>query len=197
MYKINPKIAFFIILSFSVLVLSSCEDNPASPEFDEDHADAFGFELLMDGEVLVHYLFREYTLDPDGHFTDFVEDDRLVFDTSVIGGNVTNNITKRYLDEEGEPFTLPEYEQERNGLFGEWYITFRFFNPGTSTDIPIEERPLSEIYDRFEDTWVFAFDLSHSGEVDLRLDLFHIDHEDLTPRPLRIEVRANESDSAL
>ncbi|MBP3192246.1 hypothetical protein [Natronogracilivirga saccharolytica] len=195
------KLKSLIIITFSALLvtlsLQGCEDNPVDSE-GGDHAPAVGFELEMDGDVLVSYFLRQYEFDPDGVF-----EDNIVLDEEIaVGGKVvfreadldpetghTPQMKVHYLDENRDRISLPEYyaDGERNPD-GEWYLEFEYFEAGSrNTRLSPEDRPFQAVYDKTDgQTWVFKMEARHHGRADMRINLFHLDHTDMTPIPLPV-----------
>jgi len=174
------------VVIFAGLFLKACEDNPASSNEDQEHSAAVGFKLILDGDVLLRYFQLEYELDPDGTFPEFFQDDAFFLSAELLEDNRLNGIQKRYIDRDGIVFNHPQYNPDEGG---EWNISFNFRDPDdTSQQQPAEERPISFIYDRNEQTWVFGIELIQPGATAVRMELFHLDHSDLTPRPLPVVV---------
>ncbi len=204
MCYLNRSIKLLLVLILTAFVVISCEDNPASSDEFGEHAEAFGFQLEIDGEILVRYFLREYTLDPNGNFPQYVKHgsddetpgymhngDGLFFSSTDAVDNITEEITIRWIDRNEVVFDLPQLNEEEGGtagLFGEWNLEFRYKYANTSDVKPVEERNFTDIYDMNEETWKFSFELLSEGRTDLRINLFHIDHADLTPRPLPIYI---------
>ncbi len=185
-----PKTAQSVLIIagiiFAGLFLKACEDNPASSNGEDEHSAAIGFKLLLNDQVLVRYFQLEYELDPEGEFPEFVQGDALYLSAENLDNNRLEDIRLRWIDRDGIVFDHPEYNPEAGG---EWNIAFSFRDPDNiSQQQPADERPLAFIYDRDEQTWVFDIELLQPGETAVRMELFHLDHADLSPRPLSIIV---------
>ena len=196
----NSNILYVYLFSILMVTLSlqGCEDNPVDSD-GTDHAPAVGFELEMEGNVLVSYFNREYEFDPEGVFEENITLDEEI---DVAGGKIvfreehldyptgqTPPITVHFLDENQNRLSLPEYyvDGERNPG-GEWYLDFEYFEPGSrNARLAPEDRPFQAIYDKTDgQTWVFKLEARHHGRADMRINLFHLDHTDMTPIPLPI-----------
>ncbi len=179
------------------LSLQGCEDNPVD-SVGTDHAPAVGFELEMEGNVLVRYILRQYEFNPDGVF-----DKHVVLDEKIdVGGKIvfrkehldpetgrTPPMRVHFLDENRSRISLPEYyvDGQRNPE-GEWSLEFEYFEPGSrNARLSPDDRPFQVVYDKTGgETWVFKLEARHHGRSDMRINLFHLDHTDMTPIPLPI-----------
>jgi hypothetical protein len=204
MFKCKRNFSLFFTLLFALTIFAACEDNPASSNEFGAHAEAVGFQLEIDGEILLRYFLREYTLDPNDNFPQYIKtesDDEsldyvhggagIVFSESTTVDNITDIITLRWIDRNEVVFDLPQLNEEQGGtagLFGEWNLEFRYKFPNTSDVKPADERNFRDIYDKNEETWKFSFELLSEGRTDLRINLFHIDHADFIPRPLPVYI---------
>ncbi|MDI6402293.1 hypothetical protein QLX67_09815 [Balneolaceae bacterium ANBcel3] len=197
----RSKIVSMFIIVFGGLpfLLSGCEDNPVGSE-GWDHAPAVGFELEMEGEVLLSYFLRQYEFNPSGFFEDYV----MLDDGIQVGGMLvlkskhldsetmhTPYITIHYLDEDRNRIQIPSlYLNGKRNPEGEWNLDFEFFEPGSrSVRLSPEERPFGVIYDKTEDTWSFSIEAHKNGRADLRINLFHLDHSDMAPIPLPVKIK--------
>jgi hypothetical protein len=193
-YSRLHNLAFLLIVIGTGLLLKSCSDNPASTTVGE-HAPAIGFKLLLEDQVLVRYFQRNYEYDPEGNFPEFVDQDEgLLLSSEVIGGNRLENLRIRWIDRDGVIFDLAEFGEESGGtagMPGEFNLRFVYLMPdGSRDEQPAEERPIAFIYDRDESTWTFDIELIQEGATEVRINLFHIDHDDLVsvPMPVRVEM---------
>lgn len=180
------------------LLFSGCTDNPVDSE-GWDHVPAVGYELEMEGDVLVSYFLRQYEFNPSGAFDDNV----VINEDIVVGGKLvfaneqlepetllTPEITIHYLDENRNRIDIPQFylDGERNPE-GEWNLEFDYFEPGSrNVRLDPEDRPYEVIYDKTEESWKFRLKARHHGRADLRIILFHLDHSDMTPIPLPIKM---------
>lgn len=183
------KLSLFIFLPVLILI-SGCEDNPVSSGA-MDHAQAFGFIVEdEEGTEIVRFIAREYTFNPESPYYDFVnEDGRLVLTEELLDDEMmTEELTVRWLDADEEVFDLPDqYDEAGNRVEeAEWNLEWQYFEPTESNqyddELSHEESPVRLILDNEEASWKFNFYASESGEVDIRLIIFHIDHEDFLPR---------------
>lgn len=55
LFLTNTRTLFLLAL-FSALLITSCDDNPASSDEDHEHTEPIGLELVHDGEVIYEYL---------------------------------------------------------------------------------------------------------------------------------------------
>ncbi len=202
----RQKASCFVIIAalFVTLSLHGCEDNPVDSE-GQDHVQAVGYVLEVEGEELVSYYLRQFefneaeTLDnyrnlaPPGQT---VPGDTIILQTIFREKHLdpetgkTPEITIHYLGGDREKIQMPEYyvDGERNPD-GEWYLEFEYFQPGSrSVRLDPGDRPFEVIYDRTEATWKFHLQALQSGRADLRIVLFHLDHSDMAPIPLPIMI---------
>ncbi|MFW6157329.1 MAG: hypothetical protein ACOC4S_00670 [Balneolaceae bacterium] len=122
---------FLTIVLFGTLLLTGC-NNPAGNDDDhEEHSDAYGLELVMNGETILRYF--EGT--PDGPVT-------------IEAGEETSLITLHFLDEDGERIEAnhlgDDYslgwevededvlQVEQHDEDGEWSFHFEGITEGTS-----------------------------------------------------------------
>lgn len=177
---------------FAGLLLKACESNPASTE-DSEHAPAIGFQLLLNGEVLVEYFQREYDFDPENNFPEFVhEGEALLLNSENTANNRLADIHVRWIDRDRVIFDLAEFGEESGGTMGgpgDYYLRFEYLKPdGSREEQPSAERPLSFIYDREQSTWTFDIELVQPGASEVRINLFHLDHDDLRSVPMPVVV---------
>ncbi len=192
------KSGIFAVLLIIPLFLKGCEDNPVDSE-GWDHVPVVGYELEIEGEVLVSYFLRQYDFNPSGVF-----DDHVIIDEDIgVGGKVifredhldpetmfTPKISIHYLDEDRNRIEIPQLylDGERNPE-GEWYLDFDYFKSESRSDrLDPGDRPYEVVYDKTEETWKFYLKARYYGRSDLRIILFHLDHSDMTPIPLPIKM---------
>ncbi len=187
----SNSISLFMLIVFTGLFLQACEDNPASTET-SDHAAAIGYQLEIDGDILLRYFQRQYTIDPDGNFEDFTDGNTIVFHEGNLTDGISDLITIRWIDENQNVFNLAEFGEEAggdSGQPGDYNLEFDILIPGDrNNQIPADERPVAVDYDMFESTWTFRLQALQSGETDFRIRLFHLDHDDLVPVPFQLRV---------
>ncbi len=177
---------------FAGLFFKACESNPASST-DSEHAPAIGFQLFLGDDILVEYFQREYTFDPDGNFPEFVhQGEALLLTSENVANNVLSDISIRWIDSDRIIFDLAEYGEESGGTAGgpgDYYLRFDYLLPdGSRENQPVDEQPLEFVYDRNQSTWTFDIELVQSGASEVRINLFHIDHDDLRPLPMPVIV---------
>ncbi|MDI6402242.1 hypothetical protein QLX67_09560 [Balneolaceae bacterium ANBcel3] len=196
----KPLLLAVLMLSF---VLQGCENNPVGSE-GWDHVPAVGYELEMDGKVLVSYFMREFTFDPSGELGDYVLlDDEIYSGSFFVGGLVrfqehhldpesgkTPKLTIFFLDEHRQRLDIPEYY--KNGARNpdaEWKLEFQSFHPRCrEQQFKPEERPFDVLYDATHETWNFRLQKRSQGEAGIRINLFHLDHYDMTSIPLPVKL---------
>ncbi|MCH8557439.1 MAG: hypothetical protein LAT84_06455 [Balneolia bacterium] len=177
---------------FAGLFLKACENNPASST-DSEHAPAIGFQLLLGDDVLVEYFQREYLFDPEGNFPEFVHNgEALLLSSENISGDMLRDVRVRWMDRDRVVFDLAEFGEESGGTAGgpgDYELRFEYLLPDGSRDVqPENERPLEFIYDRDSSTWTFDISLIQSGGSEVRINLFHLDHDDLRSVPMPVVV---------
>ncbi len=173
------------MLIITAMLLTSC-DNPVEP--DEEHAEATGFVLEKDGELLLWSRRPDFCqVDPDGHFSDWVYHDEqedesyLMISPEVTDEQgLTPTITVRWIDETEDQglFDLPnEYPEP------EWELD--------ESQLPFDpdNYPLTVVYDQEVHLWEFQFQAHRDGDVDLSFDIWHGDHADTNFRDCTVVVR--------
>lgn len=205
MFQRSRKLSLLFFATSLVLVLSiqGCEDNPVNSE-GWDHVPAVGYELEINGEVLVSYFLREFDFDPSGTLDDYViHDEDIYVGSFFVGGKIvfqdhhldpetrkTPELTIYFLDENRERLHIPQFylDGQRNPE-GEWNLDFQYFQPGCRVEqLDAEDRPFEAVYDKTEETWKFYLKGHFDGEAGLRINLFHLDHYDMTSIPLPVKI---------
>ncbi len=177
---------------FAGLLFKACESNPASST-DSEHAPAIGFQLFLGDDILVEYFQREYDFDPEGNFPEFVHNGEALFlSAENLSGNTLNDIRIRWVDRDRVVFDLAEFGEESGGTAGgpgDYELRFEYLKPdGTREVQPDDERPLEFIYNREQSTWSFDIELLQTGASEVRINLFHLDHDDLRSAPMPVVV---------
>ncbi|MDG5767102.1 hypothetical protein QA596_06475 [Balneolales bacterium ANBcel1] len=199
----KPLLLLFALLILA-LPLNGCEDNPVGSG-GWDHVPAVGYELEMNGKVLVSYFLREFLFDPTGAHDEYIVHDQDIYAGSfLVGGKVvfqehhldpnsrkTPEFTIYFLDENRERLIVPEFY--RDGVRspdGEWNLDFQYFLPRSrEQQLDPEERPFEAVYDKTKETWKFHLRGKSHGEGGLRINLFHLDHYDMTSIPLPVKMK--------
>lgn len=203
----RPQKSFFFLFLFASLVVAvsiqGCEDNPVDPG-GWDHVPAVGYELEMNGKVLVSYFLREFLFDPSGaHDAYMIHDKDISVGGFPVGGKVvfrdhhlnpdtreTPEFTIYFLDENRERLVVPEfYLGGQRNPDGEWNLDFQYFLPRSrEQQFDAEDRPFEVVYDKTKETWKFHLKGLSRGEAGLRINLFHLDHYDMTSIPLPVKM---------
>lgn len=175
MFTKQTYLPFLIATLLLSLFMMSCEDNPISGE--QEHANAVGFVLEIDGDELLRYFARSVSADTDGQFANyFTEDDDgnpvLTLSEDVLDDDQrTETMTIRWLDSDQNVFDLPAAYEDGSRTDNEW-------------ELRLNLTPQSGVLDYELDTdntgWNFWLHAEGSGEVNFNVVLWHIDHEDLT-----------------
>lgn len=167
-----PFLLTALLLSFFMI---SCEDNPVSGE--QEHANAVGFVIEIDGNELLRYFARSVSADTDGQFANYFTEDEdgnpvLTLSNEVLDSELqSEKMTIRWLDSDQNVFDLPPVYEDGTRTDNEWELRFNL-------------TPQSGVLDYELDTensgWDFRLHAEGSGEVNFNVVLWHIDHEDLT-----------------
>ncbi len=206
----RPQKSFFFLFLFASLVVvvsfQGCEDNPVDSG-GWDHVPAVGYELEMNGKVLVSYFLRQFQFNPSGVHDEYViHDEDIYVGSFFVGGKIvfqdhhlnpdtrkTPEFTIYFLDENRERQVVPElYLDGQRNPEAEWSLEFQYFLPRSrEQQFDAEDRPYEVVYDKTKEAWKFRLKgLSH-GEAGLRINLFHLDHYDMTSIPLPIKMELN------
>ncbi len=198
------SIFLFLIATLVVtLSLQGCEDNPVDSG-GWDHVPAVGYEIEMNGKVLVSYFLREFQFDPSGALEDYVvHDPDIHVGIFFVGGKIvfqdhhldaqtgkSAELSIYFLDENRQRLQIPEFyvDGQRNPE-GEWSLEFQYFLPRSrEQQFDPKDRPYEVVYDKTKETWKFHLRGLSSGEAGLRINLFHLDHYDMTSIPLPIKM---------
>ncbi len=209
LFQMPHKLLLIILFASLVAVLSlqGCE-NPVDPDEGWDHAPAVGYELEIEGEILVSYFRRQFEFDPSGTLDDYVihDEDIYIGEDFSVGGKIvfrdnhlnhetrtTPEFTVFFLDENRQRLHIPErYVDGERNPDGEWNLDFQYFAPRSrEVQLDPEDRPYEVVYDETEETWKFRLEARHHGEAGLRINLFHLDHYDMTSIPLPIKMETD------
>ena len=178
------------LISISVMILAAmlvagC-DNPVEP--DDDHAEATGYALELDGELLLWSRRPDFCqVDPDNNFSEWVyhdeqEDEQYLMISPEVTDEegLTPTITVRWIDdtEDQELFDLPNEYPEPEWELNEEQLPF-----------DSEAYPLTVVYDQEEHVWEFQFQAHRDGQVDLSFDVWHGDHADTNFRDCTVMVQ--------
>ncbi|MCC5914275.1 MAG: hypothetical protein JJU46_07865 [Balneolaceae bacterium] len=175
MYTIIKSLFPALILILLAFSFTACEDNPVSGE--QEHANAVGFVLEMDGDELLRYFARSVSADMDGPFADYFTEDEdgnpvlTLSDEVVDSEGRTAMMTIRWLDSDQNVFDLPPAFQNGSRTDEEWELRL---NTSPSDGI------LGYNIDTEETGWDFQLHAEGEGSANLNVVLWHIDHEDLT-----------------
>ena len=183
--NIKVSLTFIPVIALASILLTGC-DNPVEP--DDDHAEATGFVLELDGELLLWSRRPDFCqVDPDGHFSDWVyhdeeEDEQYLLISPEVtdAEGLTPTIKVRWIDdtEDQELFDLPNEYPEPEWELNEEQLPF---DPETN--------PLTVVYDQEEHLWEFQFQAHRDGQVDLSFDIWHGDHADTNFRDCTVMVQ--------
>lgn len=165
-------------LLFLAAVLKGCE-NPVDDDEVGEHANAIGFAVLIDGDELFRYARREWDLNPEGAFDEWVQGDTLLITPELVDDEgVTPEMQLRWVNRDDELFDLPELTEEG----GEYNLRFN------KEVLEGEGTPLEFLYDKEESTWTFHKKANSDGLVSVVYNLWHIDHPDIESTALRVKL---------
>ncbi len=123
----------------------------------EDHSDPFGAALILNGEEVAAHEGGQITYKDGDHL-------------EVEAGEETNRIQLRWIDEDGDRFTL----ETRDGFSLRWNIA--------------DESVLGVNQDDDDGPWDFHLFGAGVGESTIQFELWHNDHADFTTLPFQVRV---------
>ncbi len=149
-YKL-PFNRYLLVLAVSFFIVAGCDkDNPVEPH--EEHNEAEGMVLKIGGENIV-----------------VVEEGKVQSgEITVKAGNVTAEISARFLDHDGHEF-IPEEE-------------------GSSLAFVIDDGSIAEASVVSGKQWEFTVNGKTAGSTTIVVKLMHHDHSDFTTPPIPLKV---------
>lgn len=173
----------FILLVGTAFLFTSCDLFGE----DEDHVDAFGYELEQNGEILVSFDggAGEFELNEN---TDFYHDGEFTIGSQVLSEDgYTDPVTIHFLDENMQRLEVGQFEED--GGEDEWLLGWN------DTDADRLDLGGVELVKEENQTWQFRFFTEERGNTNpqhagtpVAFEIWHIDHPDFTASELDLYV---------
>lgn len=190
------SLSFLLLLVASAFVFQACDTLLGRGH---DHIDAFGYELVQDGQVILAARpGGGFDFNPSGQWDAYFHmvegTERFVLSEQVLdeAGFSLSPITVHFLDDDGQRIEIEEFRDF--GGDGEHRIAWNgtvsspFQLPGSNVRISRYSN----------DTWKIRFEVTAlpeegiAGPAGLQLELWHVDHSDYTAPVLNVYVMAAE-----
>lgn len=190
------SLSFLLLLVISATVFQACDTLLGRGH---NHIDAFGYELVQDGHVILAAMpAAGFDFNPSGQWDAYFEviegTERFVLSDAVLDedGFSISPITIHFLDDRGQRIEVEEFRDF--GGKGEHRLAW---NGSASSPFQLPNSNV-RISRYANDTWKVRFEVTalpeegFAGPAGLQLELWHVDHSDYTAPVLDVYVMAAE-----